>query len=174
MAPGVEWRQPSRLTSNSRQTAFLGTQHELPRGCRRGWQCNRLLAAACGQRRSSMLAAAIRGPTLSTLHDTQYACMLHLPLACPHTQHPMQFRIPRVVGMLGSGLLLANVPGDVVAAFPPKWGVQLRAAALATIFLRCGLELEFKVGKCKEGEGADRGSSGTHHTSRSRRGLAHR
>lgn len=47
--------------------------------------------------------------------------------------------------MLGSGLLLANVPGEVVAAFPPKWGVQLRAAALATIFLRCGLELEFKV-----------------------------
>lgn len=47
--------------------------------------------------------------------------------------------------MLGSGLLLANVPGGVVAAFPPKWGVQLRAAALATIFLRCGLELEFKV-----------------------------
>lgn len=47
--------------------------------------------------------------------------------------------------MLGSGLLLANVPGGVVAAFPDKWGVQMRAAALATIFLRCGLELEFKV-----------------------------
>jgi hypothetical protein len=47
--------------------------------------------------------------------------------------------------MLGAGLLLANVPGSVIAAFPPKWGVQMRAAALATIFLRCGLELEFKV-----------------------------
>jgi hypothetical protein len=47
--------------------------------------------------------------------------------------------------MLGTGLLLANVPGGVVAAFPDKWGVQMRAAALATIFLRCGLELEFKV-----------------------------
>ena len=47
--------------------------------------------------------------------------------------------------MLGAGMLLANVPGGVVAAFPPKWGTQLRAAALATIFLRCGLELEFKV-----------------------------
>lgn len=58
----------------------------------------------------------------------------------------LQLRVPRVVFMLGSGLLLANVPGGVVAAFPAKWGVQLRAAALATIFLRCGLELEFKVG----------------------------
>eukprot|EP00882_Tetradesmus_deserticola_P034074 GHRQ01038981.1.p1 GENE.GHRQ01038981.1~~GHRQ01038981.1.p1 ORF type:complete len:499 (+),score=175.50 GHRQ01038981.1:208-1704(+) len=47
--------------------------------------------------------------------------------------------------MLGTGLLLANVPGGVVAAFPAKWGVQMRAAALATIFLRCGLELEFKT-----------------------------
>jgi len=45
----------------------------------------------------------------------------------------------------GAGLLLANVPGGVVAAFPAKWGVQMRAAALATIFLRCGLELEFQV-----------------------------
>jgi hypothetical protein len=58
----------------------------------------------------------------------------------------MQLRIPRVVGMLGAGILLANVPGGVVSAFPAKWGTQMRAAALATIFLRCGLELEFKVG----------------------------
>jgi hypothetical protein len=48
--------------------------------------------------------------------------------------------------MLAAGLLLANVPGEVVAAFPKRWGVQMRAAALATIFLRCGLELEFEVG----------------------------
>ena len=48
--------------------------------------------------------------------------------------------------MLAAGILLANVPGNVVAAFPKKWGIQMRAAALATIFLRCGLELEFKVG----------------------------
>jgi hypothetical protein len=58
---------------------------------------------------------------------------------------PGQLRVPRVVGMLGAGLLLANIPGHVVAAFPRRWGVQMRAAALATIFLRCGLELEFKV-----------------------------
>ncbi|KAI8468895.1 MAG: Sodium/hydrogen exchanger family-domain-containing protein [Monoraphidium minutum] len=54
-------------------------------------------------------------------------------------------RLPRVVGMLGAGLLLANLPHSPVAAFPKKWGVQMRAAALATIFLRCGLELEFKT-----------------------------
>lgn len=47
--------------------------------------------------------------------------------------------------MLAAGILLANMPGAPIAAFPKKWGVQMRAAALATIFLRCGLELEFKV-----------------------------
>jgi hypothetical protein len=55
-------------------------------------------------------------------------------------------RLPRVIGMLLSGPLLANVGGGAaVAGFPRKWGTQMRAAALATIFLRCGLELEFKV-----------------------------
>lgn len=55
-------------------------------------------------------------------------------------------RLPRVIGMLLSGPLLANVGGGAaVAGFPRGWGTQMRAAALATIFLRCGLELEFKV-----------------------------
>lgn len=72
-------------------------------------------------------------------------CSEHATCASPPSSGRTQLRVPRVVGMLGSGLLLANVPGGVVAAFPAKWGVQMRAAALATIFLRCGLELEFKV-----------------------------
>jgi NhaP-type Na+/H+ or K+/H+ antiporter len=53
-------------------------------------------------------------------------------------------RLPRVIGMLLAGPLLANAGGGAaIAGFPRKWGVQMRAAALATIFLRCGLELEF-------------------------------
>lgn len=61
-------------------------------------------------------------------------------------------RLPRVIGMLLSGPLLANVAGGAaVRGFPPKWGTQMRAAALATIFLRCGLELEFKVGAAAAG-----------------------
>lgn len=64
------------------------------------------------------------------------------PVACPLLR---QARVPRVMGMLGAGLLLANVPNSPVDALPSSWGSQMRAAALATIFLRCGLELEFKV-----------------------------
>lgn len=62
------------------------------------------------------------------------AVACHLACLPPAAHRPRaQLRVPRVVGMLGTGLLLANVPGGVVAAFPRKWGVQMRAAALATI-----------------------------------------
>ena len=51
--------------------------------------------------------------------------------------------LPRVIGMLVAGILLRNIPWGAIDSFPSKWGVQMRAAALATIFLRCGLELSF-------------------------------
>lgn len=47
-----------------------------------------------------------------------------------------QLRLPRVIGMLCAGLFMQNMPWAAVDAFPKKWGVQMRAAALATIFLR--------------------------------------
>ena len=40
-------------------------------------------------------------------------------------------------GKLCAGLLMRNIPWSAVDAFNPRWGVQMRAAALATIFLRC-------------------------------------
>jgi NhaP-type Na+/H+ or K+/H+ antiporter len=54
-----------------------------------------------------------------------------------------QLFLPRVIGMLVAGILLQNIPWSAIDAFPKKWGIQMRAAALATIFLRCGLELDF-------------------------------
>lgn len=54
-----------------------------------------------------------------------------------------QLYLPRVIGMLAAGILLQNIPWSAIDAFPPSWGTQMRAAALATIFLRCGLELDF-------------------------------
>ena len=56
-----------------------------------------------------------------------------------------QLRLPRVIGMLCAGLLMRNIPWSAVDAFPPRWGTQMRAAALGTIFLRCGLELDLNV-----------------------------
>ncbi|KAL4424127.1 hypothetical protein ABPG75_001428 [Micractinium tetrahymenae] len=54
-----------------------------------------------------------------------------------------QLRLPRVIGMLLAGMFMQNIPWSATSAFPKKWGVQMRAGALATIFLRCGLELDF-------------------------------
>jgi len=90
-------------------------------------------------------------------HGYPHACLIRehahnigwrseLPHVMPSLLSRAQLRLPRVIGMLGAGLLLANVPNSPIAAFPGKWGTQMRAFALATIFLRCGLELEFKVG----------------------------
>lgn len=87
------------------------------------------------------------------MHNAHMTRASSNPLGIAHARS-LQLRVPRVVGMLGAGLLLANVPGEVVAAFPKRWGVQMRAAALATIFLRCGLELEFKVRAPRGGVGA--------------------
>ncbi|KAK2076722.1 hypothetical protein QBZ16_005482 [Prototheca wickerhamii] len=58
-----------------------------------------------------------------------------------------QLRLPRVIGMLCAGLLMRNIPWSAVDAFPPRWGTQMRAAALGTIFLRCGLELDINTMK---------------------------
>ena len=44
--------------------------------------------------------------------------------------------------MLGAGMLLRNIPWNAITAFPASWGTQMRAGALATIFLRCGCELD--------------------------------
>ena len=55
--------------------------------------------------------------------------------------------LPRVTGMLVAGMLLRNVT-SAVDAFPATWGSQMRAAALAIIYLRCGLDLNFAVCGC--------------------------
>jgi hypothetical protein len=95
------------------------------------------------------MAPQRRGPVCRGRRMCMFPAERGADAAAPPSPSPASFRqlrLPRVVGMLAAGLLLANVPGQVVAAFPKRWGTQMRAAALATIFLRCGLELEFKVG----------------------------
>lgn len=57
----------------------------------------------------------------------------------------VQLYLPHVIGMLAAGILMKNIPWGAIDAFPSSWGNQIRAAALATIFLRCGLELDFGV-----------------------------
>jgi NhaP-type Na+/H+ or K+/H+ antiporter len=50
--------------------------------------------------------------------------------------------VPALLGMLLSGLLLKNLPGDPVQYFPDAWGTTLRAFGLSLILMRSGLELD--------------------------------
>ncbi|CAM9392590.1 unnamed protein product, partial [Ectocarpus fasciculatus] len=50
--------------------------------------------------------------------------------------------IPALLGMLISGLVLKNLPGDPVQNFPDAWGTTLRAFGLSLILMRSGLELD--------------------------------
>ena len=46
-------------------------------------------------------------------------------------------KLPSLLGMLLSGVILVNLPGDLVAALPDSWSAALRAGALAVILMRC-------------------------------------
>ena len=52
--------------------------------------------------------------------------------------------------MILSGVLLRNVNnGLIISGLVPSWSKQIRAAALAIIFLRSGLEIDLDVGPLK-------------------------
>ena len=48
--------------------------------------------------------------------------------------------------MILSGMMLRNVNnGAIISGLVPSWSKQIRAAALAIIFLRSGLEIDLDV-----------------------------
>ena len=58
----------------------------------------------------------------------------------------LQINMPAPVGMICVGLFLRNVAGAVlITGLKPSWSKEIRAAALAMIFLRSGLELNLSV-----------------------------
>ena len=57
-----------------------------------------------------------------------------------------QINMPAPVGMICVGLFLRNAAGAVlITGLKPSWSKEIRAAALAMIFLRSGLELNLSV-----------------------------
>ena len=53
--------------------------------------------------------------------------------------------VPPLLGMLLSGLLVRNVPGDLVESLPNEWSSATRAAGLSVILMRSGLELDLEA-----------------------------
>ncbi len=56
-----------------------------------------------------------------------------------------QLRMPGLLGMLVSGIVIKNAVPGLINGLPREWSSGFRAAALCTIFLRSGLELDLKV-----------------------------
>ena len=58
----------------------------------------------------------------------------------------LQLHFPGALAMILSGMLLRNVnDGVIISGLVPSWSKQIRAAALAIIFLRSGLEIDLDV-----------------------------
>lgn len=50
--------------------------------------------------------------------------------------------LPPLIGMLLSGIVLRNLPGDIIGGMTKKWSSGIRASGLSLILLRSGLEME--------------------------------
>jgi NhaP-type Na+/H+ or K+/H+ antiporter len=56
-------------------------------------------------------------------------------------------QLPSLLGMLLSGLVLRNLPGNLVEYLPETWSSSIRAAGLSVILMRSGLELDIDAFK---------------------------
>ena len=64
----------------------------------------------------------------------------------------LQVQIPGPLGMILVGIAVGNINnGHLVKGLPSSWSKELRAIALALIFLRSGLELDLRVSRLQLG-----------------------
>lgn len=56
-----------------------------------------------------------------------------------------QVRLPPLMGMLLSGVVLANLPVNLIDTLPDSWSTKIRAGALAVILMRCDM---WSTGEC--------------------------
>lgn len=55
-----------------------------------------------------------------------------------------QIGLPPLLGMLVAGVLLRNISYDPLMGLPDKWASAIRVCSLSIIFVRSGLELDWK------------------------------
>ena len=60
---------------------------------------------------------------------------------------PMQVipQMPPLMGMLAAGIVLRNIPSDLVSGLQYSWAKEIRYGCLAIIFLMSGLEQDLEV-----------------------------
>lgn len=88
------------------------------------------------------VVALILGNVVSRLPRlVGYAAKLHSPSVDTSSWPPL----PDFLGMLFAGILLANVPGNLLGAIPSDWSSYIRKAALTIILARAGLSLDIEA-----------------------------
>ncbi|GAX78122.1 hypothetical protein CEUSTIGMA_g5564.t1 [Chlamydomonas eustigma] len=55
----------------------------------------------------------------------------------------VQCQIPALLGMLAFGVLIENVPGDLLRGYQHSWAVHIKSFGLATILMRAGLKINY-------------------------------
>ena len=78
---------------------------------------------------------------------TNPAWCLYIIWVCSHLGAILigMCRLPPLLGMLLSGILLKNLPIDLVEGLPKSWSSGVRAVGLSVILMRSGLELDYEA-----------------------------
>ena len=78
---------------------------------------------------------------------TNPAWCLYIIWVCSHLGAILvgMCRLPPLLGMLLSGILLKNLPIDLVEGLPKSWSSGVRAVGLSIILMRSGLELDYEA-----------------------------
>ena len=119
---------------------------------------------SCWQLRVSGRQGMLPQLMLLPIHHTSNSSRGHIPPAVSPMQSPcgpcssglssslltmlllLQLHFPGALAMILSGILLRNINGGIIiSGLRPSWSKQIRAAALAIIFLRSGLEIDLDV-----------------------------
>lgn len=74
-----------------------------------------------------------------------YFCQRPKLITGEHITPSISVKLPPLLGMLLSGILLANVPGSLLADIPSSWSAAIKKLALAVILSRAGLGLNIKA-----------------------------
>ena len=67
--------------------------------------------------------------------------------AAPYRLLAVKAKLPSLLGMLLAGMVLRNLPGDLVEDLPDGWSSAIRSAGLSVILMRSGLELDLNAFK---------------------------
>lgn len=75
-------------------------------------------------------------------YELGWSILLLLAGAHLASQICTRIHLPPLIGMIMAGILLRNMPGDIIRGMTKSWSSGIRASGLSLILIRSGLEME--------------------------------